>query len=565
MPERWCVDYNEEQIRQAALRSGPNGFVGFLEFNPSVFGIRNAPQIMDLSSCGGYSIDESELRALPQQKKKNSKEDCELDIVTMRQMLGLDAQTTHRPHVRMPMAPVHAVARGKELAVAIGELVMVIHFFTEGHLLVDYTSNHGFFQTIVPCGEKGKSFQLPSDLEDPTIAAGPKRHARKMWTIVGRRYTISGVDHQAFMTARLGRMRRTVETQDLRPGSALWDTIWDAGHGPDWFLEKEKAVEQYDSWALTFPQEESRKPILDVITGDQQTFNGMGAWMATDLLARCCIHPLQPASAVKRSKMFISRIRAEMLKMAGLFRPAFKKPEVKWVYVFMPKGSPYSFCEHAHRSWSGAVWVYRRTKANLSPEQMELAPLGYLDPRYNLHADGEATIDPSKEHLEPRHFLYRDFPIHVYRKGSGKYYTYIQAAPPREWYDGVSIVEPDDDVFGNGYLNKSTLGPYSFELFVKSRLSKTKPQRGRPAKLKTGSRGGPKSEHNKNKLEAYARSSKRRRISYELGLELQRTEEAHDDGLIEVGERDDASSFHDGSLAQDDGRRRSQRLRKHDK
>ncbi|TFK47264.1 hypothetical protein OE88DRAFT_1738935 [Heliocybe sulcata] len=100
-----------------------------------------------------------------------------------------------------------------------------------------------------------------------------------MFTIVGPKYTLSAVDHQAFVTMRLGSMCQAVGAQDLRLGTQPWNIIWDNNHRPDWYLETQSVLEHYDLWASASEAEEDLKLIHNIITSDKRTFNGLGAWM----------------------------------------------------------------------------------------------------------------------------------------------------------------------------------------------------------------------------------------------------------------------------------------------
>lgn len=100
---------------------------------------------------------------------------------------------------------------------------MAVHFKTQAHVAVIPTADAHLITSQQPYEftSKGLSFKLPMILQNKMQRQDENRHIRIMCALVGRSRTFVFVDHQAFITIRIGRLNRQVTRSDLQPESQV--------------------------------------------------------------------------------------------------------------------------------------------------------------------------------------------------------------------------------------------------------------------------------------------------------------------------------------------------------
>ncbi|TDL19336.1 hypothetical protein BD410DRAFT_900354 [Rickenella mellea] len=424
--------------------------------------------------------------------------------LSWRQLVGLENQPVVlngpyvKPIIRKPLrlqfSPLNCAVRGKELVFINGDTIILIHFKTQGHVVVVPTSDALKITAPGPVDftAKGMTFELPSSVNGCNVDT----HIRIMMAFIGKHRSFLFVDHQGFMTIRVARLPSNLSSHDLHPGSSIWPHLWGSDKGGDWILERPLAKSGFERFIDRYKN--SPLAIHEAIHRSQFAFNGFGRWMISDLLHLACLHPMQPSYSVMAFPENLSRLASKVIEMAEMYNPmASDSPgTLRWHTAVESSAGPYAFNEYGFRSWKGAVLVYRNREVTLKDDKK--FKRGLLAEQLTLVGNGTAEYKGIPGEDTPS-APFRDIRKEsaqqqaVYHWG-GDAFTCICAATPDEWcIPKGEAVRDNEDFSSLAFRNKPTLGPYSFQLFhtLRQGLKELEVRRGAPPKMRTGKVGRP--------------------------------------------------------------------------
>ncbi|KAK6971850.1 hypothetical protein R3P38DRAFT_3140101 [Favolaschia claudopus] len=380
------------------------------------------------------------------------------------------------------LTPLH---RGKEVVMIISNdepgqsFAVRVNFGLEGHCFWMPTA---MYRTIVskptiPRGQKSRAYEIPAEFcdgppEAPRIISIQAAFIRPEWTLVF-------CDHNVMITFHVMRLRGKVEEDDLKPGSQLWPLLWSKTHGPVHSHEPDAKVAALETWRREMVDTKDCTPIFLAMKATQTVFNGSGAQEATDQLQEAFISPLMPACQVCQSNSVWQRFKTVVLEYEAT-REALALPSSKLPYVSGPR--PFRFNSNAHKLYHAFISTYRRSRVRFTKERLEMAHnLGLFDPQAIIQADGRAIAPPggnsffSAENYPPPVMLASELRTDRAQKkvfvpnysvtieGCTTYTPFVAQGPP-EWKKVLSWSRVQTDVLD--VLNKTTLGMYSFRVFV---------------------------------------------------------------------------------------------------
>ncbi|KAF8190357.1 hypothetical protein K438DRAFT_2018693 [Mycena galopus ATCC 62051] len=391
---------------------------------------------------------------------------------------------------------ISAKARGKELVITIcnkntgKNFVFRIGFGLEGHCFWIPTEQYRRIvsEPTVLRGTKSQAYVIPDEYID-----GPakQRLLSLQAAFIRPEYTLLFVDHNVLITFHLMQMAPSFTSRDLRPGSVFWDDLWSRNHGPVYNQEPDAALRALDDWRLRILSKPNNlTSIYMTMKAQQDVFNGSGAQEVTDQLLLALIHPQMPALHVCAHDEVWIRFRQAFIDYDAT-RMALVLPEARLPYV--SGDAPFRMNDSGHTKYLNQVSAYRRSIVKLSGADIEKAhELGLFVPNAVIQPDGYARVPPgifsvtpaapiilrADRHQKKAHVP--NFAVTMAGSGGGRIsYTPFTARPGPDWVSAtrqkvLSDVKAD--------VNGTTLGLYSFRVFVDSSTGRNYCEKGSSTK-----------------------------------------------------------------------------------
>ncbi|KAF5348274.1 hypothetical protein D9756_010448 [Leucocoprinus leucothites] len=367
----------------------------------------------------------------------------------------------------------YGISRGKELVIGIDCYIIRICFGLEGHSLWIPTSVYKEITSASPVkrGTKSWVFKIP-----PSHWSGPPdlsslvsiqaAFVRPDWTLIF-------CDHNVMITFHVMAIRRSIDSSDFEPDSPLWPYLWSNSHGPVSYLEAEASVfeENLGAWRerRRYINPADNTPIFLEIKDNQLVFNGYGAQETTDMLVEAFLHPLTPTR--------YGRVGLINEKNSCLPSTSGSKP--------------FRWNDDGHRLFLLGVSTFRRANIRVSKSYRDTVQQFGLD-------NPDATIMPNGlAKVIPRPSIYRSgwlprvpdvvrkacnrvtlpiyeisFPSTAGGTKAVRSYTPFITQPGLDWWEVLNFLKVEVDVKDD--INRSTIGPYSFDVFVQARWTAKK-------------------------------------------------------------------------------------------
>ncbi|KAJ3885488.1 hypothetical protein GG344DRAFT_82661 [Lentinula edodes] len=383
--------------------------------------------------------------------------------------------------------------RGKEVAIGIADYVIRISFATEGHCFWIPTAQYReiIAGPLHKRGEKGLAYQIPNHL----LVGGPLRSSPHLITIsaafIRPSWTLIFVDHQCFMTFHVMHLRRQCVSADFESTSQLWLRFWSNNHGPVYStqpVETGQVLDCFRQEVLALPPAQTLRipTIWTTMKERQDVFNGFGAQESCDALFLALIHPLMPVTLLCGSDLMWTRFRTTVIDQHIFRVQRVLSPEKIGAerLPYISCQSPFRMNTHGHKLYTAGIPCYRREFVKLSTEQLTLAHnIGLFNKDAVLGDDGVARV-PSIP-FPPAHVEIKDVPlaprkgchfvkvpnyihrIEKYQNSSTSFlhvYSPFTCRLPSTWPGHNNIWSGIVDFTKS--VNDSTLGPYSFKVFV---------------------------------------------------------------------------------------------------
>ncbi|KAL0566426.1 fatty acid synthase alpha subunit Lsd1 [Marasmius crinis-equi] len=396
------------------------------------------------------------------------------------------------PHGRL-----YCASRGKELVFGVGEVIVRVHFAMEGHCFWMPTEQFRAITNTTPVaqGEWSKAFKV-----SPELVLGPGNDCliSIQAAFVRPKYTLVFCDHNVQMVFHVMLMKRCQQL-DFEVGSEVWPYLWSMSHGPDPYIEISQwrgIMEAFRSQMRRSDNEDkdvqhlvkSNLPIYGVVKTDPLHFNGLGAQEACDLLIRNFIHPLLPTWVVCSSDELWNRlITCIPLHFETATKTALKIPNIS-------SDAPLRMMDSQHKKFIiSSIFCYKRSRVYVEHEWLDKAQDYHLfDVNAVLDRDGKGRLPedvqslttlPSgrirskKTHIPNQIFHYKPPPDVDGKNVIIPFKVYcpftVQINPT--WRKDLKLTDeepewiaipPQEDVEND--LNSTTIGPYSFLIFVQN-------------------------------------------------------------------------------------------------
>ncbi|KAJ7234501.1 hypothetical protein B0H12DRAFT_1142729 [Mycena haematopus] len=329
-------------------------------------------------------------------------------------------------------------------------------------------------QPDVQRGEKSRAYQIPPEFckgppGAPSLISIQAAFIRPNWTLVF-------CDHNVMITFHVMRLRPNFRPEFLQPGSQLWPALWSKTHGPVYCHEPDTTVKVLNEWRRRMIEANVTTPIFFIMKASQDVFNGTGAQEATDQLQLALISPLMPTKQVCCSDIIWARffkvvIEYEATRLA-LASEGSHLPHLS-------SSNPVKFNKDGHKRYMKHISTYRRAVVRFSGQLVQEAEaLGLFNPNATVQAngfaveDGQQSIFRSDHHpatvntslRTDRNQQSRRITNYVVAIEGQVLYTPFIAKGGADWPKILSWSPVDTDV--KDVANKTTLGLYSFRLFV---------------------------------------------------------------------------------------------------
>ncbi|KAJ6494111.1 hypothetical protein C8R47DRAFT_1318939 [Mycena vitilis] len=430
---------------------------------------------------------------------------------------------------RLESGPVHVAVRGKCLALSAGFHTLVCHLGLEGNINPMSLED---FRTIVDplrCipganadpekASKMRSFDLPDEFREPGARELEDITVVVLAAIVTPKLAIVISDFNRLTRLHVVSSSCKFSSEDLQPKSNVWkERLWKAfPGGPDWVLERDKALECLDQWReeVLAGGKRKKKCIADVLTDAHGPGGGIGKHLANDLLYEVAIHPDTPSFYLCSDDRLFGRLRAHLpVFMARWVSPEF----LKACGGRTNSRNPFAFNTTSHRNFiSGYVSVYRRTSVRMSRELYNL----YLEE--GLFDNEHIIGTPYRKPVDSLMVTFKEVKVRCFEAPNTNRYHVIMAQVPKGWSTRVEDTT-FADVSNAGFL--TTLGVASFHEQVNNKLdlenAKSLVKRGRPRKVVTGNPGRPRKSITLKRiaiLEAEPRVKKRKSCAEEENVD----------------------------------------------
>ncbi|THU76483.1 hypothetical protein K435DRAFT_879159 [Dendrothele bispora CBS 962.96] len=372
--------------------------------------------------------------------------------------------------------------RGKELVIGIGEFAIRICFGTEGHTFWIPTPQYRTIvsQKTVKRGEKGKAYEVPHE-----FVHGPRRSSPLLVSIqaafVRPDWTLLFVDHQCFITFHIFRLRQRCTGEDFEVESLLWKRVWSRHHGPVYSTQPQLTLSVLDEFRKRICDQPfvDYTPIWQVMKDRQDTFNGFGAQEACDALFAAHIHTRMPVTFVCKNNDLWNRLHATVIEH---HRSRVERVSATPKLPYVSKEMAFSMNTKGQNMYAPQVQCYRRKKVHVSQKWLDDAwAMGLLDPNAVLGVDGIAKVHSDAASSNNPH----NFPLapHTVRGKTVGLQNYIHKTPknkssgtwvnmyspficqcPEDWLYSLEVY--NNEISYTECINETTLGPYSFKVFV---------------------------------------------------------------------------------------------------
>ncbi|KAJ4500573.1 hypothetical protein C8R41DRAFT_810021 [Lentinula lateritia] len=400
------------------------------------------------------------------------------------------AQIVNKLNIR---GQLFSALRGKEITIGIGDYLIRISFATEAHCFWILTEK---YRTIISCptvsrGATGKAFPVPDELlvncpqrsqVNPLLATIPAAFVRPKWTLLF-------LDHQCFITFHIMRLQHPCSESDFIPSSPLWHRFWSRNHGPVYSSQPQETENVLEQFRREMSNSHSMSPIWSVMKERQDIFNGFGAQESCDTLFLALIHPLMPAQFVCSSKETWTRFRSTVIEQHMFRIQRILHPDMLGVspLAYLSKESdPFKMNKHAHEAYAATIPCYRKKTVLLSSSQLDLAhKLGLFNKDGVLGEDGIAQVPatsfpPASSEIKdvpstPRSgYQSCKLPNYIHRFNIGSRFQHVYSPffcrLPESWFGYNELWGGVIDF--KHCVNETTLGPYSFKVFVDCAWSK---------------------------------------------------------------------------------------------
>ncbi|KAF8904026.1 hypothetical protein CPB85DRAFT_1438069 [Mucidula mucida] len=365
------------------------------------------------------------------------------------------------------------VACGKELIFGVSTFLIHICFGLKGHLLWIPTKEFNEMTSVpaVSRGAKSKTFTIPDHLfHGPPGSSGQASiqlfFRRPDWTLIV-------LDHNVMISFHVMRLHHVCTQDDLQPGSVIWNYIWSKSHGPVWHLEPEAMLRALQAWRET------------IIENKDMT--------AVFVAVKARIHPYMPIYCIATNSElwdhFVYTHREYQLGRLHMLATT--------QLTNVLEDGAFCFNEDAHIRFLRTIPIYCRATVCLKRDTfLSVLEQNLLNPKATLCDNGTASLIQEHDNDTPFYQPVLEPPVQIahiqpgtqtkqvpiYRlaiprvPGSSKkvnVYTPITAKIPTSW--GVTIQSfldmlPEEDILK--VQHKTTLGPYSFDLFVAASVCK---------------------------------------------------------------------------------------------
>ncbi|KAJ7277035.1 hypothetical protein C8J57DRAFT_1466352 [Mycena rebaudengoi] len=386
----------------------------------------------------------------------------------------------------------HAIHRGKEMVLAIcnskscQNFLLRVNFAREAHCLWIKTDWYRKIVSLDPVqrGEKSNAYRIPADylVGTPTESSLVSIQA----AFICPEWTLIFVDHNVMITFHLMQASPLLTIKDLIPSSPIWLSLWSRTHGPVYSLEPEATVQALSVWRQQIISKQDYTPIFLSMKNHQEAFNGSGAQEATDQLQQALISPLTPAVYIcthdalwKRFFDIVITYDADRLNLGN------KDNNLPYVSGLNP------FCMNydGHKRYLKHISCYRRNKVFLDAAQLKAAhELGLFNPNATIQPDGRAIVIPNTPSIwtstcmpqavptqmradrNQARVMVPNYMVHIAGGNKGTtLYTPFTAQGGEGWPLVTEFSRVETDV--KDVVNQTTLGLYSFRLFVDSTWS----------------------------------------------------------------------------------------------
>ncbi|KAF7965872.1 hypothetical protein HWV62_41174 [Athelia sp. TMB] len=401
--------------------------------------------------------------------------------------------------------------RGKEYVICVGQFLIRINLAMEAHAFwfktVDY--DEIVSSPMQKRGKKTLCWPIPSRLfKGPPGATGcitiQMAFRRPDWTLVF-------ADHNSMITFHIMHVKRCCVESDFKPCSQMWRHIWSHTHGPDPTQEPKAFNSVLQKWRESMCSSTQRTPIVVEVRNNQRVFNGYGAQESADMLFLALIHPVMPAHYICMDDKLFKRFSEAVVQYRQDRKALVSHPRLP----LLSSALPFVFRESAHKFFLQKVSCFSRHRVAVTQQTLDiLHDMGILDPDAQINPDGTAMVNlesPSLCIIKPRPLpvpirtrtisieakthntrslkassiptqinpphtkadakvYLPNYKLSIYRTETGdqtmSIYTPFTAQSGADWWPIISAVAVPqaDDV--SQEVNKTTIGPYSFHVFV---------------------------------------------------------------------------------------------------
>ncbi|KAK7436536.1 fatty acid synthase alpha subunit Lsd1 [Stygiomarasmius scandens] len=266
----------------------------------------------------------------------------------------------------------------------------------------------------------------------------------------------------------------------------LWNRFWSQHHGPVYSTEPDLTVSILEDFRRRICEKLSINytPIWQVMKDTQDVFNGFGAQEACDALCAAHIHPRMPVTFICKNSVLWNRFQATVIEQhCSRVRRIQSKP----ILPYASKEMAFCMNTKGHNMYSQGILCYRREKVYVTQKWLDEAhAMGLLDPNAVLGEDGIAKAQMGDTLSDSHNFCAA--PQKVRGKTVGLL-NYVHKIPKNQssstsinMYSPFVCQCPEDwsyalEVYGKPVnfikcINETTLGPYSFQIFVDTVWSK---------------------------------------------------------------------------------------------
>ncbi|KAL1700637.1 hypothetical protein EV121DRAFT_295012 [Schizophyllum commune] len=349
-----------------------------------------------------------------------------------------------------------------------------ISFATEGHVFGIPTEQYDTIVAAgtVPRGQKSRTFKVPVEFTDGGLNDNPcvsilAAFRRPEWTLLF-------VDHQVFLKFHVMRLRRPLTEENFKPGTAIWDCLWSAAHGPVYTQEPEATEAALENWrASVMKRPFSSSTILEDMKSAQHACNGLGTQEATDVCMRALISPAMPTSDALSSPVVWPRLRRAITTHAAKMEE-FVRSRYSNGLPHVSNDRAFSYKPWAHETYLQVVECYRRDFFRAESAFLaEAISLGLTNERAVCDRNGVAHYSSDTAPMSPdfeecptevaRNCATTYLPIYVYWVNKKPHYSPWIFRWPDHWMQPTQIARPEIDI--KQIFFESTLGPYSFNAF----------------------------------------------------------------------------------------------------